>query len=87
MEHTGETVALTSAGSDEGGSTAPRVGEMAATLLELLEQLTHHRAAIASACDRLDNNVHSLGAGISRLERKLDRILAVSLDLRGRNRQ
>ena len=83
MEYAEDKIEITP--GPEGMSAPPtRVdGPVAA----LLEHLAGHRAAIASACDRLDNEVRTLAAGIARLERKLDRILAVSLDLRGRNRQ
>jgi hypothetical protein len=36
--------------------------------------------------DRLDRDLQSLSAGIARLERKLDRILALVVESRGRNR-
>jgi hypothetical protein len=83
MEHGEDTLELDPE-PERRGRAAPALDE---TVAALLEQLAGHRAAIASACDRFGNDVHTLGAGIARLERKLDRILAVSLDLRGRNRQ
>lgn len=37
--------------------------------------------------DRIDKSVHALNGNLARLERKLDRILALSVESRGRNRQ
>jgi hypothetical protein len=37
--------------------------------------------------DRIDRSVHALSGSLARLERKLDRILALSVESRGRNRQ
>ena len=37
--------------------------------------------------ERVDKSLHALGGSLARLERKLDRILALSVESRGRNRQ
>ena len=51
------------------------------------EQLVEQRAYTEFGYDRLDKTLHALGGGLARLERKLDRILALSVESRGRNRQ
>ena len=45
------------------------------------------RAALEFGYDRLEKAIHALGGGLARLERKLDRILALCVESRGRNRQ
>jgi chromosome segregation ATPase len=51
------------------------------------EQLVEQRAYTEFGYERLDKSLHALSGGLSRLERKLDRILALSVESRGRNRQ
>jgi hypothetical protein len=47
----------------------------------------HERAAMEYGHDRLEKAIHALSAGVARLERKLDRILALSVEsARARNR-
>jgi len=48
---------------------------------ELLEQ----RAGAEFGSERLDKALHAISAGIARLERKLDRILALVVEGRGRH--
>ena len=51
------------------------------------EQFVNLRACTEFGNERLDKSLHALSGGLSRLERKLDRILALSVESRGRNRQ
>jgi hypothetical protein len=39
------------------------------------------------ALEKLEKSLHALSGNLARLERKLDRILALSVESRGRNRQ
>jgi hypothetical protein len=48
------------------------------------EQMIEQRASVEAGYERLDKCLHALSAGIARLERKLDRILALSVESRGR---
>jgi hypothetical protein len=48
------------------------------------EQFVEMRAHIEFGYDRLDKALRALSSGITRLERKLDRILALSVEARGR---
>jgi predicted nuclease with TOPRIM domain len=50
------------------------------------KQLVEQRAYTEFGYDRLDKTLHALGGGLARLERKLDRILALGVESRGRNR-
>lgn len=61
------------------------------------EQLVEQRAytefsyerlqmAMAGGYDRLEKSIHSLSGGVARLERKLDRVLALTVESRSRNR-
>ena len=50
------------------------------------QQLSEQRAYTEFACERIDKAFHSVSAGIARLERKLDRILALATESRGRQR-
>jgi hypothetical protein len=51
------------------------------------EQLVEQRSYTEFGYERLDKTLHALGGGLARLERKLDRILALSVESRGRNHQ
>jgi hypothetical protein len=51
------------------------------------EQLVEQRSYTEFGYERLDKTLHVLGGGLARLERKLDRILALSVESRGRNHQ
>jgi hypothetical protein len=51
------------------------------------QQLVEQRAYTEFGYERLDKTLHALGGGLARLERKLDRILALSVESRGRNHQ
>jgi hypothetical protein len=51
------------------------------------EQLVEQRAYTEFGYERLDKSLHALSGGLARLERKLDRVLALSVESRGRNRQ
>lgn len=46
----------------------------------ITQQFVEQRASMDFAYERLDRTDHSLGAGIARLERKLDRILALVVE-------
>ncbi len=48
------------------------------------EQLIEQRASVEAGYERLDKCLHALSGGLARLERKLDRILALSVESRGR---
>jgi hypothetical protein len=51
------------------------------------EQMIEQRASVESGYERLDKSLHALGGSLARLERKLDRVLALSVESRGRSRQ
>ena len=51
------------------------------------EQLVEQRVDTQLGYTRLDQSLHGLSGGLARLERKLDRVLALSVESRGRNRQ
>jgi prefoldin subunit 5 len=50
-----------------------------------LEQIDQRFEQIEKRFEQVDKNLHALNGGIARLERKLDRILALSVESRGRN--
>jgi len=50
------------------------------------DQFVEQRSYIEFAHDRLDKAVNALSGGIVRIERKLDRILALIVESRGRSR-
>ena len=50
------------------------------------EETTERFEQIEKRFEQVDKSLHALSGGISRLERKLDRILALSVESRGRNR-
>ena len=50
------------------------------------DEFVEQRSYIEFAHDRLDKALNALSAGIVRIERKLDRILAVVVESRGRGR-
>ena len=50
------------------------------------EQFVEQRSSVEPGYERLDKALHALGGGITRLERKLDRILALVTEARVRNR-
>jgi hypothetical protein len=56
------------------------------SLAVITQQFVEQRASTDVASDRLDRADQSLNAGISRLERKLDRILALVVESRTRLR-
>jgi hypothetical protein len=51
------------------------------------EQMIEQRASVESGYERLDKGIHALSGSLARLERKLDRVLALSVESRGRSRQ
>jgi len=51
------------------------------------EQFVEQRTYTEFAYDRLDKALSAVSGGIVRIERKLDRILALIVESRGRNRQ
>jgi hypothetical protein len=51
------------------------------------EQMIEQRASVESGYERLDKSIHALSGSLARLERKLDRVLALSVESRGRSRQ
>jgi len=51
------------------------------------EQMIAQRASVESGYERLDKSIHALSGSLARLERKLDRVLALSVESRGRSRQ
>ena len=53
---------------------------------EPLEQIDQRFEQIEKRFEQVDKSLHTLSGGIARLERKLDRILALSVESRGRNR-
>ena len=53
---------------------------------EQMEQIDQRFQQIDKRFEQVDKSLHALSAGIARLERKLDRILALSVESRGRNR-
>ena len=48
------------------------------------EQMIEQRAGVESGYERLDKSLHALSSGLARLERKLDRVLALSVESRAR---
>ena len=50
------------------------------------EQFIEQRSYTEFAYDRLDKALNALSGGITRLERKLDRLLALVVESRGRSR-
>jgi hypothetical protein len=50
------------------------------------QQLSEQRAYTEFACERFDRAFQAVSAGIARLERKLDRILALATESRARSR-
>jgi hypothetical protein len=50
------------------------------------EQFVEQRSSSEAGHERLERVLHALGGGIARLERKLDRILALVTEARVRNR-
>jgi hypothetical protein len=50
-------------------------------------QLVEQRVDTQFGYTRLDQCLHALSGGLARLERKLDRVLALSVESRARNRQ
>ena len=50
------------------------------------EQFVEQRPSIEPGYERLDKALYALGGGITRLERKLDRLLALVVEARVRNR-
>ena len=53
---------------------------------EPLEQIDQRFEQIEKRFEQIDKSLHALNGGIARLERKLDRILALNVESRGRNR-
>lgn len=53
---------------------------------ELTEQIADQREWTQFGYERLDKALSALSAGLARLERKLDRVLALTIESRGRNR-
>jgi hypothetical protein len=51
------------------------------------EQLVEQRVDTQVGYTRLDQSLHALSGGLARLERKLDRVLALCVESRARNRQ
>lgn len=56
-------------------------------LAAVTEQLVEQRVDTQCGYTRLDQSLHGLSGGLARLERKLDRVLALSVESRARNRQ
>ena len=52
----------------------------------IIEQMIEQRASVEAGYERLDKNLHALSSGLARLERRLDRVLALSVESRGRSR-
>ena len=50
------------------------------------EQMIEQRASVEAGYERLDKSLHALSGSLARLERKLDRVLALSVESRGRSR-
>jgi predicted nuclease with TOPRIM domain len=50
-----------------------------------LEEVDQRFEQIEKRFEQVDKSLHALNGGIARLERKLDRILALSVESRGRN--
>jgi prefoldin subunit 5 len=53
---------------------------------EPFERIDERFEQIERQFEQVDKNLRALSGGIARLERKLDRILALSVETRGRNR-
>jgi septal ring factor EnvC (AmiA/AmiB activator) len=56
-------------------------------LAAVSEQLVEQRVDTQFGYTRLDQSLHTLSGGLARLERKLDRVLALCVESRARNRQ
>jgi hypothetical protein len=54
--------------------------------IEPFEQIEQRFEQIEKRFEQVDKSLQALGGGLARLERKLDRILALSVESRGRNR-
>ena len=54
--------------------------------IEPVEEIDQRFEQIEKRFEQVVKSLHALSGGISRLERKLDRILALSVESRGRNR-
>ena len=55
--------------------------------IEPLDQIDQRFEQIEKRFEQVDKSLQALGGGLARLERKLDRILALSVESRGRNHQ
>lgn len=56
-------------------------------LAAVSEQLVEQRVDTQFGYTRLDQSLHALSGGLARLERKLDRVLALCVESRARSRQ
>jgi hypothetical protein len=56
-------------------------------LAAVSEQLVEQRVDTQFGYTRLDQSLHALSGGLARLERKMDRVLALCVESRARNRQ
>ena len=56
-------------------------------LAAVSEQLVEQRVDTQFGYTRLDQSLHALSGGLARLERRLDRVLALCVESRARNRQ
>lgn len=54
--------------------------------IEPFDQIDQRFERIEKRFEQVDKSLQALGGGLARLERKLDRILALSVESRGRNR-
>jgi hypothetical protein len=54
--------------------------------IEPFDQIDERFEQIEKRFEQVDKSLQALGGGLARLERKLDRILALSVESRGRNR-
>jgi hypothetical protein len=54
--------------------------------IEPFDQIDQRFEQIEKRFEQVDKSLQALGGGLARLERKLDRILALSVESRGRNR-
>jgi uncharacterized protein Yka (UPF0111/DUF47 family) len=54
--------------------------------IEQFEQIDQRFEQIEKRFEHVDKSLYALSGGIARIERKLDRILALSVESRGRNR-
>jgi hypothetical protein len=87
---TGGTMELTSHVVDprqSGDETETASARLPDTSAAVADQPPDERAATEFGHDRLEKAIHAVSAGVARLERKLDRILALSVEsARARNR-